>query len=297
MKWKIAVIIPLAVILISGCTTFPGISSGMKKPKTVEETHDLVVIDDIRVIPSVIYPDMDVFVNFRVKHVGDPKTSDPVEVDIEAYDFGPCEFKDLVCDNNNNNKCKEIPVNPQETKYFEIKLKAPNEETVAGLPKKCPVRIKVSYEYTAKTQVEAYVMTQDKFKELGMAGKSPYYAPTQKVGIGPVKIYFEFVQPQPFFNGKDVTFFVYAKNLGNGDVRGSFKINVEVLGSSSEPTCPSSGDLKFVEGETRKVKCTWRPTLGGSEEKMFYLAASAGYTYSYEKVVNVEVQPFRSDGK
>ena len=292
MKWKIAVIISLAVILISGCTTFPGISSGMKKPKTVEETHDLVVIDDIRVIPSVIYPDMDVFVNFRVKHVGDPKTSDETkDVKITIYDLGPC--KDL----DTSKIPQSFDIYPQETKYFEITFTAPDEDTVAGLPKKCPVRIKVSYTYTAKTQVEAYVMTQDKFKELGMAGKSPYYAPTQKVGIGPVKIYFEFVQPQPFFDGKDVTFFVYAKNLGNGDVGGSFNINVEALGSSNQPTCPSSGDLKFVEGETRKVKCTWEPDLGGSEEKMFYLVASAGYTYSYEKVVNVEVQPFRSDGK
>ena len=284
MKWKISWLITLLVIFLSGCTNFPGIPAGMQKPQTVQETHDLIVIEDIRVTPSLVYPDSDITVSFRLKHVGDPKTSEKVEVDVKVYDAGPCKII--------KGKRFSETLHPQETKYLTVELKAPSQDIVAGIPKKCPVRIKLSYTYNAKTQVEAYVMSENKFKRLEQAGKAPYYSPKQYIGIGPVKIYFEFAQPQPFIARKQVTFLVHAKNLGQGDVENK-KVNItfNLVGQKKPINCPAATDLQFIKGETRKVRCTWKPTLGGEEEKTFYLVATMEYKYVFEKVIDIEVKP------
>ena len=285
MRWKITGLIFILIIFLSGCTNFPGISAGVNQPQTVQETHDLIVIEDIRVIPSIVYPESKITVSFRLKHVGDPKTSEKVDVNVDVYDLGPCT-------NLNKKWTNPITLNPQETKYLEVELQAPSQDIVAGLPKKCPVRIKLSYNYNAKTQVEAYVISEEKFKRLEQAGKAPYYSPNQYIGIGPVKIYFEFAQPQPFIAGKQVIFLVHAKNLGQGDVEKpkgkSLDITVNLVGDKS--IC-SVTNLQFIKEETRKVRCTWTPELKGEEEKMFYLVAEMPYTYVLEKVIDIEVKP------
>ncbi len=276
---KPLVLLPLVfVLLASGCVNnFPLVKSKVE-PQTVQESADLLVIEDLKVTPSLVFTDTEFTVSFKVRHVGDPKTSKKVTARITAYDFGPCTPESETSFSKT--------FFPQQEEYFEIKVKAPSASRIANLEAKCPVRIKLSYNYTAVTQVEAYVMTQEKYNRLAKAGKEPSYTPKQTVGIGPVKIYFEFFQPQPFISGKQVTFLVYAKNLGTGDVKGSVNLNI-----APEMSCEGKENLEFIKKETRKVKCTWKPSLSGEEEKMYYLTAKATYKYETEKVADVVVKP------
>ncbi len=297
MKARVFATISLvfAFLLLSGCIeNFPNYRASVKV-QTQEETHDLLVIEDIKVTPSLVFTGTEFKVSFRIRHVGDPKTSAPVTIkELKAYDFGPCSggghVLDLLKDSNN------IVIYPGEVKYFSLTLTAPERNEIAGLEAKCPIRIKVTYNYNATTQVEAYVMKKEKIEKLEKAGKSPYYTPKQNVGIGPVKIYFEFFQPQPFESGRKVVFLVYAKNLGDGDVNapsGSKKLTITLTQFPSEannPTCEKS-DVKFFRGETNKIKCTWNVPKLEEEEKMYYLIGKMNYEYSVEKVKEVIVKP------
>jgi len=268
MRWKITGLIFILIIFLSGCTNFPGISAGVNQPQTVQETHDLIVIEDIRVIPSIVYPESKITVSFRLKHVGDPKTSEKVDVNVDVYDLGPCT-------NLNKKWTNPITLNPQETKYLEVELQAPSQDIVAGLPKKCPVRIKLSYNYNAKTQVEAYVISEEKFKRLEQAGKAPYYSPNQYIGIGPVKIYFEFAQPQPFIAGKQVIFLVHAKNLGQGDVENTL-LPLNVKTAFGKQIC--SNNLEFFQDKTRRgTQDFFRKICKDSSKKQSFKIQKSNY--------------------
>ncbi len=276
---SIAMIFP--IILLCGCINQDNLFWNSISPNTVHESSDLLVIENIKVVPEKVYTGMDFTVYFTVKHIGDPRTSEEVTYDVSLYDFG-------VCSALSQTQWSNEKIQPGEIKDYSVTFKAPSSGEIGNLEAHCPIRFKIMYKNVkARTQVEAYVMSEERMKMLQRTGKFQSYVPTQRTGIGPVKIYFEFAQDQPFIAGKNVVFFVYARNEGDGNVDGGkISVNVKVAGGTS--IC--SAELHFIGDETNKIKCTWKPTING-DEKMFYLIAEAEYAYSFEKTEEVTVYP------
>ncbi len=293
-------------LLLSGCINSGFTIWSSVQPNTVKQTPDLLVIENVKVIPEKVYPDTEFTVYFTVRHTGDPSTSTAVGYFLTAYDFGVCKKVKASWNMDTASsflKTENYPekIQPGEIKDYSLTLKAPSPQEIANLEAKCPVRLKITYSYTAKTQIEAYVMSEERMKILQRTGKYSAYIPTEQVGIGPVKLYFEFTQSQPFVAGKNVVFFLYAKNEGDGNVESEastpeIHVKVKVLGGSGgiiRCSGTSSGEitLHFVGEQTNKVKCTWIPELQNGDEKIFYLLATATYVYSFEKTVDVTVFP------
>ncbi len=276
---SISILFP--IILLCGCINLGGFFAASVSTNTVHKSSDLLVIKNIKVVPQKVYAGTKFTLYFTVKHIGDPRTSDAVIYSLRAYDFG-------ICKPITQTDMGTQEIQPGEEKEYSISLQAPSNSEMADLEAHCPIRIRLTYENVkARTQVEAYVMSEERMKTLQRNGKFQNYVPTQKVGIGPVKIYFEFLQNQPFIAGENVVFFVYAKNEGDGDVEnGKILVNVRVAGGYS--IC--SAELSFIGDETNKVKCTWVPSING-DEKMLYLIAEATYDYSFEKTEDVTVYP------
>lgn len=296
----------VAVLFISGCvnSNIPLLGGiGTLEPQTVEQSEDVLVVENLKAIPSQVYTEGIFSVVFLLKHQGDPETSESADnVQVEIYDWGLCNPTD---ENVKNVIIKDLgSFLPGQSEYIEAEFQAPTNREIAKMQATCPISFKVKYDYTALTQVEAKVISENRRRTLERLGKFNYYTPRQSVGLGPVKIYFRFSEPQPFISDRTVKVFIKVVNKGNGKIEGGKiekgKFTIEfpsdfkgvdcIKFDCKNKKCTNTEPIDFIGDETNEIVCD--VTLPkGVEEKTYYITAKLDYTYSLDNRIEVPVLP------
>ncbi len=187
---------------------------------------------------------------------------------------------------------------PQQTEFVEWTLKAPTNEQIANMRATCPINFKVKYDFTALSQVDINVISSDRLKELQRAGQSAAVTPTQTVGIGPLKIYFEFSQAQPFKTDSTVLMLISVEDKGSGLLEGN-KISEIKLESSKqtelpvEEKCSPVKDITMVRKKSQQIRCTLTMPSASQvpQSKTYYITASVVYSYSLDSKLEVPITP------
>lgn len=181
---------------------------------------------------------------------------------------------------------------PQQVEFVEWVLTAPTNDAIAGMKATCPIRFKVDYTFTAISQVDINVIDTDKLKQLQRSGESYYITPKQSVGIGPIKIYFEFSQPQPFKENSKVIMLVTVEDKGSGLLVGGkiTKIDVTANDESLEINCAPTENVQVIRKRSQQIRCEVS-TPGITEEKTYYVTAKLDYSYSLDNEKKVSIIP------
>jgi hypothetical protein len=202
------------ILLFAGCIGMPDIFGnlipGGNKVNKTEMSSDLVVIQNINVMPSNSVSAGDEFsVSFEIKNQDD--INEVNDVYYNLYDWGLCspssgEVTEGTFDS----------LAPLQTEFKQWNFKAPDNSQIGRLPIKCPIRFKANFSYTVTSQIDIDVISKDRLDQLQRAGTPPSFTPTQTIGRGPIKIYFEIGSELPVRENKTIPIFITIEDKGQG---------------------------------------------------------------------------------
>lgn len=191
---------------------------------------------------------------------------------------------------------------PLQTELFEWGFTAPTNKNMGNMPTTCPIRYKITYAFTAKSQADISVISKSKMEELQRAGQEPSASPTQSVGVGPIKIFFDFGAKQPVRSGDVLPIFVTVEDRGTG-VYGNIpvgKLKIKMPSNFEKITCDkftgSGGELKnsaeipMIKKKSPQLRCSFKmPSV--TDIKTFYITGELEYDYKLDNQINVAVNP------
>lgn len=298
------------VLLASGCTGIEDLWGG-GQPVTKELPPDVMVIEDISVIPKQTVKPGDQFsVYYEVKNQDDKEVVPNVKYLL--YDTGLCN---LAGWSGSTNSPTTIPstilgtFSPTESKLIEWTFSSPTKDRTAGLSVKCPIRFKITYNYNAVSQIDVVVINQARLSEQQRSGKTVTYTPSLNVGRGPVKIYFDFGSSLPVKEGTKLPVYVKVKDIGTGYYEsipvGKLTINSSSTGTTFQSlscisdyfTCSGVSctntvkDIPLIKKETFDMLCEATTPATVDMEKTLYLSASINYDYDVYGQTSVDVVP------
>jgi hypothetical protein len=245
--------VPLILTLfVSGCT-IPGLPSGFCIPgltcgTTVEETHDVVVIESLQALPNNVPPGGTIKLVAVVSNVADIDAEiRNVDVHVQLYDH--CEGLFTLTGSSGGTQS-------QDKKTLTIKLlrgeKKQIEWTLTALPKaqvpvktECTLKVLAKYPYTTKSITTLHLIDYAEMQRRINEGTYKEIGSYTSVGYGPIKPYItvEGTQPIPVEGNKiNTVLSLQIKNRGRGFL--------------STPYC--EGD------ECKKYKCP--STKGGTDD-------------------------------
>jgi len=292
----------ILILLVSGCAGFdlsgiiPGLGGG-NKVNTSEASSDLIVIQNIRSIPSSPINSGDTFsVSFELVNQDEIKD---VPITYELFDYGLCTPPPT------SNTSGGVTIAPLGTEWKEWSFTAPGNDKIGGLSTKCPIRFKVSYNWDSKSQIDVDVISVDRYNELQRAGQFPTFTPTLTVGRGPIKIYFTFGATLPIRSGTTLPIFITVEDKGTGLLgsltQNKLKLSFEGLSdvdcgdrftSCVSGSCSNSAEIPLIRKKTPQLRCTAKAPTNVTIEKTFYITATLNYDYDIIGETIVEVKPF-----
>ncbi len=192
----------IAVILVAGCVgDLDFFKSEITGPQTTELGSDIVTTQNINIIPNPpILAENDFTFTFEIKNQDD--INEVEDVNVKLYDTGLCTPPSVT-------ESAYSSLVPDQTEFIEWDLVAPTNAQIGSMQATCPLKYKVTYDYSAKTQVDSKIISETKLRQLQRAGETPEYTPNQIIGRGPIKIEFSFGANQPVRT--DTTFPVYIR--------------------------------------------------------------------------------------
>jgi len=287
------------ILLVSGCSGMPDIFQGLlpggnSKVNTTEASPDLIIIQNLRSIPSPPINSGDSFsVTFELVNQDEIKD---VPITYELFDYG-------LCTPPTSGTSGGITISPLGTEWREWTFTAPDSSLIAGLTTKCPIRFKVNYAWESKSQIDADVISVDRYNEMQRMGQIPSYTPSLSVGRGPIKIYFSFGATLPIRTSGTLPIFISVEDKGNGllgnipdgaltlDFGGFEAVDCGSRFTCGTSTCTSSGIIPMIRKKSPQLRCTAKaPSV--AIEKTYYITASLDYSYDLIGEVSVEVKPF-----
>lgn len=288
------------ILLVSGCSGMPDIFQGLlpggdSKVNKTEASPDLITIQNLRSIPTPPINSGDSFsVTFELVNQDEIKE---VPITYELFDYGLCTPPTPVPSGG-------VTIAPLGTEWTEWTFTAPSNSLISGLTTKCPIRFKVSYDWTAASQIDADVISEVRYNEMQRTGQIPSYTPSLSVGRGPIKVYFSFGATLPIRTGSTLPIFISVEDKGTGLLGnipdGKLTLNFGGLesvdcGSRFTPcgggSCTNAGAIPMIRKKSPQLRCTAKAP-GVNIEKTFYITASLGYSYDLIGEVSVEVKPF-----
>ncbi len=193
------------VIFVSGCVEGGGMQSvfeslGIVETETVKAPTDVIVVEDIEVIPnppvsaSTETTDSTFTISFIVTNIGltDEGAKAAEDVYATVYDWGRCDEVDI---SNDIGGATIYPGGGAE--LVEWQFKAPTNEDLGRMEGKCPIRFKVEYEYDSYTTSDIAVIDHDRLINANRAGEKISITPVQTQSRGPLKIEMLFETQQP----------------------------------------------------------------------------------------------------
>lgn len=296
------------ILLTSGCTGFGNIF-GTTEPAVKELPPDVITVKNINVIPSQALNPSDQFtVYYEVQNQDD---KDMVDVTYQLYDDGLCSLADWTGGADSADPASGNPslgsLSPGETRLIQWTFNAPHETEMAGLSVTCPIRFKISYDYEAKSQIDAVVIGSDKLSEMQRSGESVFYTPSLSVGRGPLKIYFDFGSTLPVKEGTTLPVYIKIQNVGEGLYEsipqnaltikapdfGTMVCDGAYFPDACTGTCTNTErDIPLIKKTTTSIRCTLTaPDIDDSIEKTYYISASFKYDYDVYGKATVEINP------
>lgn len=311
VKYLIPVVAILLVIFVSGCVGFEGFSSlfGGPTQATVEQTPDIMITKDVRVIPTPpILADSDFTVLFTLKN--QDMSQDIENVNVKLYDWGICNpvvnagVPDFLPNPNdwiNGDGYFTMPFDEffgNEEKVIELNFKAPDNARIGNIEADCPIKWEVNYTFDAVSQDDFIVISKDRKRELDVANQA--WSGTnqpQYVGIGPIKIYYDFKTPLPVQSNSSIQFGLTVVDKGTG-IYSKIKKNTmfikvpqEWLENTEDATeaCTTGFQLIGKEATTAPTTGTYMPVRGvGPTTDAIYAAIEDGYAvYTNSKDINI----------
>jgi len=295
----------ISILLVSGCAglpfDLPFFDGG--GPNVTELGPDIIVIQGISIIPNPpLRPEDQFSVYFEVKNQDD---IEPISgVSYELYDTGLCVWQPGGYYTSKFGSWSE-GFAPLETKLVEWVFKAPSLEDIAHLRTTCPIKFKVNYSYTAKSQIDVSVINENRLKNLQRAGEDVIYEPNLNVGRGPIKIYFDFGNTLPIKESSSLSVYLKVEDKGNGLLgqieNDSFSLETDstnFIFSDFMPEyftctgniCKNNNSIPLINKETFEIRFVL-DTPPEDMEKTYYITAKLNYTYDVIGEANVAIEP------
>ncbi len=193
---------------------------------------------------------------------------------------------------------------PLQTELNEWQFTAPNNDNLGNMPGSCGIKYKITYDFTAKTQASVDVINADTLSRMQRAGQTPTANPTQSVGVGPIKVFFDFGASQPVRSGDILPIFVTVEDRGTGlldsgdIVAGNLRFTIpsefdEVSCSkfsNSGGEWENSAAVPMIKKKSPQLRCSFKmPDV--TDIKTFYIEARLDYTYKLDNEIKVSINP------
>ena len=336
MRYQYIIALALIFVLaVSGCVEgMPDVFKQMMGQKVEGEVKealaDIITVQNTNIIPTPpIYADGEFTVSFEV--FNQDETKEVENVGISLYDYGMCApQKDQFSPSGWTEVSGAYSYSfgsfvPQQTEFAEFKFEAPSNTQIGGMEAECPIRYKVNYDFNAISQTDIQVISEDKLKALQRAGQSPSFTPTQSIGRGPIKIYFDFGAPLPIRENSILPVFIWIEDKGSGifgDIKekdddqiwlkvpkdlvpddfdgcnGKFDKTPIVIDETINPEyknynvykLASEANIPMVKKKSPQLRCSFKPTLV-TDEKTYYISANMSYSYALYEDLSVAIKP------
>ncbi|MBN2203386.1 MAG: membrane lipoprotein lipid attachment site-containing protein [Candidatus Aenigmarchaeota archaeon] len=301
MKKMISLLV--LVLFVSGCTSFSGINFFGQNQEVKEVSEDVIVIENINVVPTSPLIAGDQF-SLSFQMINEDEMYD-VPVEYKLLDDGLCSF----VRNQAFRDTGSFTLVPGQVEFIEWTFDTPESSDIAYIRTICPIRFKTTYYYFAESEIEISVIDKDRYMQLQQSGEFTTFTPTLTVGRGPIKIYMELGATLPIREGGTLPVYITVEDKGDGLmtkiperklVMGipeefaegaycDFMSLDETIGGYAYFTNTQS--IPFVSKETPKMKCTFIAPDVSLEQTYFANAYFLDFAYDKIKEVEVEVQP------
>ena len=305
------------ILLVSGCAGMPdifkGIISGTEGVNKTELSPDLIVIQNLNVIPTPPISAGDEFsVSFQMKN--QDEINELKDVGYILFDYGLCKPPSSGTEGIIQH------FSPLATEFKEWVFTAPSNDQIAYLPNKCPIRFKINYTFNSASQIDVNVISKDRLAQLQRAGNPPSFTPSLSVGSGPVKIYLTFGTSLPVRNESSLPIFITVEDKGVGllrEIPGAseksliLKVHKNFKFNSTDGSCDKFEDrgddpldsnykiyrnkdaIQIIRKKSPQIKCTFKAPSSGdinNLEKTYFITARLQYDYEIagETIINIK---------
>ncbi|MCD6477261.1 MAG: hypothetical protein J7K26_03865 [Candidatus Aenigmarchaeota archaeon] len=224
IKYLIPIFAIVSIVFVSGCIEGFDLSRmGFETSGPLsEQSADILVTKNIQTIPSSpILAGNEFSTIFELKNNDNIKTIENAQ--IKLFDWGACtplidEFVPSGWEKPGSYYIYTYDsLAPTQEERIEMVFKAPDNQRIGYLDADCNIKWETSYNFKAISQDDFTIISKTRLKELQRAGQSwqgtdqPQY-----VGIGPIKLYFDFKTPMPVQSKGSIQFSVKAVDKGSG---------------------------------------------------------------------------------
>jgi hypothetical protein len=313
---KKIILMLVLVLLVSGCVGMENpFGFGSSKTEVKEQPVDVISIQNVNTLPTPPIIAGDQFsISFELTNLEEEKD---VDVGYKLMDDGLCKrvsgpeydiFPDFV---------------PGRVEFVEWTFNTPSNEEMGYLRTTCPVRFIIGYEFTAISEIEANVITEQRYQQLQQSGEFATFTPTINVGRGPIKIYMEYGASLPIRATVPATattpkikrilpVYITVQDKGTGllssipgsdsvynlsiKVPSEFTVQSDSCGerfSCSGNECWNTETLTMIKRESPTIKCSFTTPDEGTVglEKTYFITASMKYPYNLTQKIDVAVEP------
>ncbi len=314
---KALLLLPLLVVLISGCTLPGGISlpaiPGLPGFGTeISYENDVLIIRDLRAIPATISKSETTRVIAYVENRGSEKI-DAAEVRLYDYCSGVFKIEGGSCDGSEisegDNRCPLKDILPKETKAIEWVLKPQNVQ----LTTPCTIKMSVNYSFQTDGLTTISFINPAEYQRQLELGTFKTKSSDIVRGEGPIKGWFDVKTQQPIPASPGTTpvsleianlgsGFLGTKNITKKNVKVTIPLDMEpakpedcefytTKESTTETTITSipEDDVKLIQNK-RSLICQMNIPQNIPKELTKQLAVSLEYTYEFRAQTSVTVQ-------
>jgi len=240
MKKELLLILPIIfIVLSSGCVDD---ISEMFFPRGDKQATDVIILKDLKTLPSEVLPGQDIKIQAVIENIGDetvPQTTlnnyADQKLEVILYDY---------CNGLFHYKGKDgisCPIGATVTDYgCEMENFVPGEAVIQwtlkadeeiNLETFCNFKVLVRYPYTTKTLTDIHFIDYYEMQRLVDQGKRPTKTSSPRATYGPIRIYVTSKddQPIPVKNGvkETMTLELEILNEGSGFLASEHEINNE----------------------------------------------------------------------
>ena len=282
------------VVLISGCTGFPGVDHtgagflGFGEPDYTE--HEEISID-VETFPTSVRSGRNMDVVFDLVNSGN---TTPENIQLRMVDI--CSFQGLTEPDSVDDKLE-----PGDKTILDFEYQAPE----VSMGKRCDMKYRVSYESLAHATFSVNIMDEDEYitrERMGnLAEESNVrYEKTRT----PVEIVAEISQEQPILEGDDFLVHIHLENKGDGfvvdnvieggDVEMYYPDDILEFGGCQDMDTDDKPivfeDMRFRNGRTPRVSCRFSTDSVDLVETATF-RMDVDYTYVKDGSFFVNIEP------
>ena len=286
----------LLTLMVSGCT-IPGIPCipGLTCGQTVEETHDVIVIESLQALPSNVPPGGTIKLIAVISNVADIDAEiKDVPVYVELYDY-----------------CSGLFIKPADAqRKIENLLRGEKRQiewTLQSLPREqvpvkteCTLKIRAKYQYSTKSITTLHLIDYAEMQRRISEGTYKEIGSYTSVGYGPIKPYItvEGTQPIPVENNNiNTVLSLQIKNKGNGFLSGPFcQDGKSYCGGCSTDTQNKEDPGPIITRDQVKITSAGDSISGSIAQKLStalndFFKETCGSSTKYIKLIKKESTP------